>query len=691
MGGAGSALTSCLTSLLTLARTPGLAESRVHALNILRVLYRDARLGEAVAGAVEEGLTTAVRGVRAMDWAERTASTLLFSALVTRTFGVRRDKEQIVEKNCLTGKVFFQRYPGLHSFLLEMLKESQEQDGSGLQLDCSLYPILLLLARLYPSPTEEDPCNPFPLASFLPPVLLASSSPLLHTRRLAATALAALLPRNQQEQHALGVLTELEASPSLPPQNTLHGNLLTLAALLKRSPSLGPILTGPLLDMAPCLLAANPCSLTQTQYLHLCSEVISSGVTLPPSLSSMLSSLLEGGDTSPQVWRPLLLRAAARLQVQAALTQGQMEPVLPLLQHQEQEVRQEVMRLLCGAEPGVLDTIWGQLCSCLIEEHQPETQEDLLLALASASSPHLPDQALAHLLSLVDSTPSDEVRAAAIRLLGRAYTSTPALTWANLLHRFLAPEHPLGVRLSAARALTASAPILLSSPPEAREAVALLWAAALKLLHQDDEEMRGEVSLLLQALTGSLVAPEVAARKVVTRLVVSLGKSWPAATMAVLLATILAALEEEQEEQVELEVDRAFDRNEVNCYQEAVGLALLLLPPLSSYLGRLSPRLQASALQERLPPSLVFLLPELPGAGRPHTVGSWSCVLAVVMVVVVGGLLIMIIMMLMLIQPLLQVGQLLEYLSARVSSTSLSPTETLVLGLLFSSVRAEVT
>ena len=93
-------------------------------------------------------------------------------------------------------------------------------------------------------------------------------------------------------------------------------------------------------------------------------------------------------------------------------------------------------------------------------------------------------------------------------------------------------------------------------------------------------------------------------------------------SLLVILGALLTAMfDTESDSEVDTEVDRAFDKNEVNCYQEAISLALTLLPPTGSYLRRLSPRLQSSAFSSPLPASLLqALLPDLPAAVSLYTV-----------------------------------------------------------------------
>ncbi|KAM9609197.1 tRNA (32-2'-O)-methyltransferase regulator THADA isoform 4-T6 [Morphnus guianensis] len=72
---------------------------QVHALNILRALFRDTRLGENIMPYVADGIQVAILGFTSPVWAVRNSSTLLFSALITRIFGVKRGKDENSKKN----------------------------------------------------------------------------------------------------------------------------------------------------------------------------------------------------------------------------------------------------------------------------------------------------------------------------------------------------------------------------------------------------------------------------------------------------------------------------------------------------------------------------------------------------------------------------------------------------------------
>lgn len=90
---------------------------------------------------------------------ERNSATLLLSALVTRIFGVPRSKsqDQLSWKNKMTGRIFFQRYPKLFEFFQQELRKASQSTSANLHP--SLYPVLLILGRLYPSSLEGTDSN----------------------------------------------------------------------------------------------------------------------------------------------------------------------------------------------------------------------------------------------------------------------------------------------------------------------------------------------------------------------------------------------------------------------------------------------------------------------------------------------------------------------------------------------------
>ncbi|XP_063957410.1 tRNA (32-2'-O)-methyltransferase regulator THADA-like [Lytechinus pictus] len=232
-----------MTTLLTLAQPPSDIQdhtARVHALNILRALFRDTKLGQEVLPYIGDGVKAAILGFAAKLWAVRNSATMLFSALISRIFGVKRARDELARKNCMTGREFFSRFPSLHSFLLEQFQHAQEVENKSkagvTTLHPNLFPCLLLLSRLYPSPNDANNTN-MSMSSFMPYVIRAGCSAIHKTRSIAATALVPLVPPNQLVHtlnHLIDVLLGAANHPK-PHPNAIHGILIQIDGLLKKN------------------------------------------------------------------------------------------------------------------------------------------------------------------------------------------------------------------------------------------------------------------------------------------------------------------------------------------------------------------------------------------------------------------------------------------------------------------------
>nr|XP_018910499.1 PREDICTED: thyroid adenoma-associated protein homolog [Bemisia tabaci] len=206
--------------------------SKIHALNILRSLFRSTELGDQVNSYVARGVKIAVLGFNASSWSVRNASTLLLSALLVRIFGVPRSKETLTWKNKMTGRIFFMRYPSLYEFFLSQL-EIFDSNNSNLEVtnasELTIFPVLMILARLYPSSLEGTDSN-LQLSTFIKYVLNASKSGIHEVRILAATAIASLISRESTADCVRNLFNVLDATQS---DNARHGTLLQLSQIIQ--------------------------------------------------------------------------------------------------------------------------------------------------------------------------------------------------------------------------------------------------------------------------------------------------------------------------------------------------------------------------------------------------------------------------------------------------------------------------
>ncbi|NXL65774.1 THADA protein, partial [Chordeiles acutipennis] len=272
-----------LMSLATPLNESSSVIPQVHALNILRALFRDTRLGENIMPYVADGIQAAILGFMSPVWAVRNSSTLLFSALITRIFGVKRGKDENSKKNRMTGREFFSRFPSLYPFLLkhlEVVTKTLNSEAEELKIHPSLFLLLLILGRLYPSPMDGT-YSALSMAPFVPLIIRCGHSPVYRSREMSGRALVPFVMVNEVPHTVLYLMEGLpdSTSPCIR-QNNIHGTLLQVFHLLQSyleseqlvhsdfREGLGDIITciGTKLWLAKRL---NPCLVTRAAYLDV--------------------------------------------------------------------------------------------------------------------------------------------------------------------------------------------------------------------------------------------------------------------------------------------------------------------------------------------------------------------------------------------------------------------------------------
>ncbi|XP_006882382.1 PREDICTED: thyroid adenoma-associated protein [Elephantulus edwardii] len=228
-----------MKELISLARPMSDLQStvpQVHALNILRALFRDTRLGENIIAYVADGAKAAILGFTSPVWAVRNSSTLLFSTLITRIFGVKRAKDELSKKNRLTGREFFSRFPELYPFLLKQLEavaNTVDSDTWELNRHPSMFLLLLVLGRLYPSPMDGS-SSALSMAPFVPFIMRCGHSRIYRSREMAARALVPFVMIDQIPNTIRMLLTKLpDFADQYFRQNHIHGTLLQVFHLLQ--------------------------------------------------------------------------------------------------------------------------------------------------------------------------------------------------------------------------------------------------------------------------------------------------------------------------------------------------------------------------------------------------------------------------------------------------------------------------
>jgi hypothetical protein len=129
---------------------PGKFEVRIHAINILRVVFQDAELKQDMEHYIGQGLALAIRGFSDNDWSVRNSSLMLYSAIMKRLFPNVSNEAQANYRSGLNVIQFFVlRAPSLLKFFFDEILDFSKRSGDH-NMYPTIYPISLLLSKLLP-------------------------------------------------------------------------------------------------------------------------------------------------------------------------------------------------------------------------------------------------------------------------------------------------------------------------------------------------------------------------------------------------------------------------------------------------------------------------------------------------------------------------------------------------------------
>ncbi|KAI2808393.1 hypothetical protein BLOT_006335 [Blomia tropicalis] len=142
----------------------------IHSLNILKSLVHDSRLFDLMTIWIEPILKLSIRWLERnatygrMAYSIQNSSSMLFTAIVIRIFGVRRSSSQSDhhQQNRMSSLIFFQMFPTLFSFLYERIENIDKLHNFS-----SAYSSLIILSHLVPSINEK---NVFDICRYLNPL-----------------------------------------------------------------------------------------------------------------------------------------------------------------------------------------------------------------------------------------------------------------------------------------------------------------------------------------------------------------------------------------------------------------------------------------------------------------------------------------------------------------------------------------
>lgn len=221
-----------MKKLINFARCGRQLETRIHSLNILRALFRCKEFNDTITEYIGAGLKCALLGYNDTSYSLRNSCTLLFTAIIVRTFGVQRNKNDhdINIKNKMSGKVFFSRYPGLYDFFMNQFKDAIECVKQQ-KMNSKLHPLLLLLNRLYTDGSENSQ-----LIQFLPIVTMCSPCVELQTRILCAKFIANVIQPNSSMPRIIENIRSVRDDNLIA--NAKHGKILEILYLLRNPTAL---------------------------------------------------------------------------------------------------------------------------------------------------------------------------------------------------------------------------------------------------------------------------------------------------------------------------------------------------------------------------------------------------------------------------------------------------------------------
>lgn len=134
-------------------------QSRVHALNILKLIFEDSVLAPDLHSWSSSTLRISMLGFRSSNWAVRNSSMMLFAILLRHTVGGKVVHSDGSSHNRVTASQFFTRLPLLRDFVKREMANVVDFKSTKKKVSTErslLYPLLMLLSRLRPSLFEED-------------------------------------------------------------------------------------------------------------------------------------------------------------------------------------------------------------------------------------------------------------------------------------------------------------------------------------------------------------------------------------------------------------------------------------------------------------------------------------------------------------------------------------------------------
>lgn len=194
-----------------------------HALNILNSILRNSTLSGSVTNYLDFVGICVLKGFNSNIWNVRNGCTQLFSSLLKRIFGQK--KEEGVLLTSLSIIEFQREYNRLFGYILKIFITAKPNNLK--ELEWNVIPCLTILSSLSPIQTDEDETNEIVILRQNIQKML--DCPIYVVRHLAAKSLINLIYRNDYIQTRDETLENLKETSIA---NRLHGNLLVIDNLI---------------------------------------------------------------------------------------------------------------------------------------------------------------------------------------------------------------------------------------------------------------------------------------------------------------------------------------------------------------------------------------------------------------------------------------------------------------------------
>jgi len=266
------------------------ALTQVHALNCLKDIFKNSRLGERSEAYIPSTLELAGNCLSSGAWGIRNAGLMLFRALLDRLLGT--NDSYVDDDLPPQTHVSLAKIPNLIDIILRLLSGSSthpdlqhpgpSQQGVASAVPEGVFPALQLLQRASPSPER--------LREVQDAVFRLMSSTHWHVRDKAARTYAMLSPADE-----LMLTFEELLKTGNGYQNALHGSLLCVKYVLGRLHALGllqiPQAFSALSQALPSLYVENACPITRSALVDLHTALSKhSNHDSTPAVSSVLSN-----------------------------------------------------------------------------------------------------------------------------------------------------------------------------------------------------------------------------------------------------------------------------------------------------------------------------------------------------------------------------------------------------------------